>query len=166
MDKNSARKEAKRIIAGIDERGKKDIQIMERIISLPVFRSADVILSYCALADEVDISEIFDSRFLFPFLEGNDMFFSRAPLKRGRFSIFEPLERTELPYENALLLVPALSYTESGIRLGRGMGYYDRYARKNRKRIFTCGIIYSDLIMDFETEEHDMKADALISDSI
>lgn len=71
-------------------------------------------------------------------------------LVEGRFGLLEPIGPT-LPTtavdEAALVLVPALAVDRSGVRLGRGAGYYDRsVAALDSSRLIA--VVYDDELVD------------------
>ena len=56
-----------------------------------------------------------------------------SQLRPGRYGILEPDPKTSTlvePEELDLVLAPCLSCTREGVRLGQGIGYYDRYLAK------------------------------------
>lgn len=57
-----------------------------------------------------------------------DFYTEVTHFKKGERGVTEPITgRKVLPMELVGILVPALSYSVSGYRLGRGGGFYDRY---------------------------------------
>lgn len=89
---------------------------------------------------------------------------SAAELSAGRYGIDEPTDRNApaVPDRNALCIVPALCADGTGLRLGYGKGYYDRYLAD------FCGssviVCYSAFRMDVPSEPHDRRADITIFD--
>ena len=91
--------------------------------------------------------------------DGNITFYkveNLASLTAGRYGILEPKQglQVELTMHD-VLVVPALAYSKSGKRLGRGKGYYDRYLACH-SGIFTIGICRShQLLEDIPTDAWD-----------
>jgi len=100
----------------------------------------------------------------------------REQTQIGPFGIAEPDSSCPLfvPDENRfplLVCVPAIAFSETGIRLGRGAGYYDRYCeRLARATLQTPLIVYAGLCRDFQIvekvpyEKHDLRVQFLISE--
>lgn len=100
----------------------------------------------------------------------------REQTQIGPFGIAEPDSSCPLfvPDENhfpLLVCVPAIAFSETGIRLGRGAGYYDRYCeRLARAALQTPLIVYAGLCRDFQIvekvpyEKHDLRVQFLISE--
>lgn len=100
----------------------------------------------------------------------------REQTQIGPFGIAEPDSSCPLfvPEENRfplLICVPAIAFSETGIRLGRGAGYYDRYCeRLARAALQTPLIVYAGLCRDFQIvekvpyEKHDLRVQFLISE--
>ncbi len=83
-------------------------------------------------------------------------------LAEGRFNIPEPINRGReaVSDESSLCIVPALSADESGLRLGYGGGYYDRFLPEFRGK--SAVISYNALRRVIPAEEHDIRADISI----
>lgn len=62
-----------------------------------------------------------------------------------------------------ILLVPGLSFTREGKRLGRGKGFYDRYLENFRG--IKIGICYEcQMVLDIKTDAHDQKMDFIVTE--
>ena len=99
----------------------------------------------------------------------------REQTQIGPFGITEPDSSCPLfvPEENRfplLVCVPGIAFSETGARLGRGAGYYDRYCER-LAAIQTPLIVYAGLCRDFQIvekvpyEKHDLRVHFLISES-
>ncbi len=89
---------------------------------------------------------------------------SFSELAEGRFHIMEPVDRSTpaVPDKDSLCIVPALLCDRSGLRLGYGRGYYDRYlAEFPGKSVIIC---YSGFVGEVPAEPHDRRADLVITD--
>lgn len=166
MDKRFLREKVKADLAAFKNKEEEDKEIVNRIRSLKEYKENDVILAYSPLFDEVDISPIFcdDKLFLFPYINGDEMAFSTGPLKIDRFNIPAPIEKRETAFDRALIIVPARALDRNGFRLGRGAGYYDRYLKRNKKRLFSLSICYSIQLFDhIPHNAEDEKVNSIIT---
>ncbi|GBF49843.1 5-formyltetrahydrofolate cyclo-ligase [Leptospira ryugenii] len=87
--------------------------------------------------------------------------------ERGQFGLWEPIGIEEIsPEEADLILVPALGFSETGERLGRGAGYYDRTLSSPAVFKKTIGLTFSAVFpVPFRTEEHDQKVGKIITET-
>ncbi|MBN1892801.1 MAG: 5-formyltetrahydrofolate cyclo-ligase [Clostridiales bacterium] len=87
---------------------------------------------------------------------------------RGAFGIYEPGPKA-LAIDGGqidVMLVPGMAFGRSGMRLGRGKGYYDRYLSRleSRKRPVTIGTGYDFQVMDtVPADASDMRMDHLVT---
>jgi len=115
-------------------------RIQRRVLALPVYRAARSIALYSPLGNEVDTSEIrrdalaARKRLYYPKVtdESPGMFRvrSEADLVPGRYGILEPRGKQRLPRggcNGLAVFVPGVAFDCNGNRLGRGMGWYDRW---------------------------------------
>jgi len=90
---------------------------------------------------------------------------SPADLRPGCFGILEP--SVDAPVAgNAfdVILVPGLAFDQSGRRLGRGRGYYDRFlAGTSGLRVAVC--FDWQLVDTIPVEPHDLAMDAILTPS-
>jgi 5-formyltetrahydrofolate cyclo-ligase len=94
-----------------------------------------------------------------------------SELRPGAYSIPEPpsaapaLEPEELG-AGTLICVPAVAFTVSGARLGRGHGYYDRMLAALAPSVITAGLGYSFQLLDrLPQETWDRRLDFVVSES-
>lgn len=67
-----------------------------------------------------------------------------------------------------LVITPGLGFTTQGLRLGRGMGYYDRFFKKCKNELprfpYTIGLaFYEQILPDIPIEEHDFSLDLIVA---
>ena len=148
------------------QRKDSSIEVCNKLRELPIFKEADVILAFTPMHSEVDITPLFDERFLFPYIEDGKMLYSPAPLEKGRMGFLEPLHKIDSTYEKALILVPALAFSKDFRRLGRGGGFYDRYLSQNRDKLYSIGLSFDMNLLDVVPfDHHDELLDMIITES-
>jgi 5-formyltetrahydrofolate cyclo-ligase len=82
------------------------------------------------------------------------------------FGLLEPKEsitRKVEPEKIDLLIVPGLSFTREGYRLGVGGGYYDRFLEKYRGNKISLAFD-NQIASKLPVEEHDLPVDKIITD--
>lgn len=88
-----------------------------------------------------------------------------APLHKGAFGIEEPDGDILRP---DILFVPLLAFDQTGARLGRGGGFYDRYLERARQDAEICAVGVALAEQEVEkcpTESHDQALDAILTPS-
>lgn len=132
-----ARETARRLIPLREQHG---LAIAQAVRSLPEYAAADTLCAFWPMEDEPDIRPLLsavrrDGKTLCLPRCGEDgaMTMHAVPdafaLAPGAYGIREPEAdaREVRPEEIGLCLVPCLAADETGVRLGRGKGYYDRF---------------------------------------
>lgn len=154
-----------------------DERIKEFLQQLPEYKNAQKVFCYVSVESEVNTRELIEEMLeegklvCSPRCEGKGVMyahqiFSVEELKGGILGIPTPDADAPLvdPAEIDLILLPGLSCTKEGYRLGYGGGYYDRYLVKapNAAKIMFCreGL----LLPELPVESHDVPADIVITD--
>lgn len=180
-DKKTVRKRMRDIRKSINPSDKKlwDEKIFRNIISTDLYRNSDTILCYISTETEVDTRILIEyalkdgKKIAVPRCnDDNTMTFfeisSLNSLERSAFGIDEPSEKIhrkikESEIENALCIVPALSFDKYGMRIGYGGGYYDRFLQKYN--ISTIGICYDLCISEkIDSQVHDVRIKNIITE--
>ena len=84
-------------------------------------------------------------------------------LEKGRFEIMEPKDSCERTKKIDCVLIPTVGVSKSGVRLGYGHGYYDRFlSSTNAVKI---SLTYSkQIIKSIPNDSHDIKMDWIVTE--
>lgn len=161
-----------------EDRFVKSRAIAERIEDLPAFRDARVVALYAPLGTEVDSFQIaFRAaaravRIVYPRAVHGErrLVFARCEpgeLVRGPLGANEPpgnAPAVELD-EVECVVLPGVAFSTSGVRLGRGGGYYDA-TLEHMPRAPRVGIAFDvQLVPTLPREPHDAPLDAVVTES-
>ena len=164
--KKEYRKAAKatRSSIGEDRRKEAEDKLVDEIRRIAGILKCKKILLYANTAEEVATDVLFDHLSnsgmdcFYPVTKEDVIEFYRVnaldELSVGTFQIREPFESAENLFipeeetENVAILVPGLSFTRDGYRIGYGGGYYDRYLERiaGKSHIKTVGVCFKELI--------------------
>lgn len=84
------------------------------------------------------------------------------PLARDASGTMAPAARQDFLQPDAVL-APCIGFTDEGLRLGFGGGYFDRTLAES-PRPFAIGIAYASGRVSFPAEAHDIPLDQVITD--
>jgi 5-formyltetrahydrofolate cyclo-ligase len=180
--KNGIREKVeKRILSMTEEhRRNKSSMIISRLKQLEEFSKAKCVMTYVSKNDEVDtiglIEEMLRSgkRAVVPVVdkERGELtpceISSLKELDLGTYGVMEPK-----PSENKivdiseidLVIVPGRAFDKKCNRLGRGMGYFDRFLKKPIKSKI-IGLAFSEQVFDnIPVNENDVKVDAVVTEN-
>jgi 5-formyltetrahydrofolate cyclo-ligase len=119
--------------------------------TLPVYQTAKSVIAYLPTENEIPTEAVIAEsasalRELYLPKSGEPRFVRwrvGEPLVRGPGGVLEPLEGLPLPTTNsAVALVPVVGWDETGARLGRGGGFYDRAFEHATHGIVRLGLAY------------------------
>ena len=168
-----------------------DREIAERILALPEIRESGAVFAYASLFWETGTDQILEALWreeksvFLPGVSGEMMEFfltgSKKDLAEGAFHIMEPkaecrsadeiaaevslaADRPAAALFSAPVLVPGMAFTEQGIRLGKGGGYYDRYLGTHPSHQ-TIALAYEFQILDeIPAESYDKSVDMIVTE--
>ncbi len=175
-DKKQLRKELIALRDSLADRDVKSKDICQRLMSLECVRNADTVLIYASFGSEVDMWEIAEllrksgiSTAYPKCHNGGIMTFhvvdSDEQLSGSFHGICEPDPSLSEPVitDRTVCLVPGVSFTEHGERLGYGGGFYDRFLAEND--IPKTALCFESLISDeLPTLPHDIKVDMIVTE--
>src|SRR4029077_3272570 len=78
----------------------------------------------------------------------------------------EPLSGNPIPVDFIdFVIVPGLGFTSHGQRIGRGMGFYDRFLAQPEFIGLSCGLAFEEQILPaLPVLDHDMPLSMLVTD--
>ena len=137
------------------------------------FRNATKIGAYYPIGSEVMTQDIIQELLSvgkevhLPKTIGKKIEFRRivefANLEQGRFDILEPKENCPVNNKLDVILIPTVGITPSGIRLGYGHGFYDRFLADN-KTVTISLTLEKQVIKNIPKEEHDFIIDWIVTE--
>lgn len=151
-----------------------DTAIFEAIRSWDIYQKAKTIFCFVGTENEINTKPILEDIFKrgkrvgVPKCTGQGMMevyeiHSMDDLAPGKYGILEPVDTCEKisPKEIDLALIPCLSCSRDGRRLGYGGGYYDRYLNQVKG---TLAVLCRTALMcdELPTEDHDKNMDFVI----
>lgn len=177
MSKNAIRK---RILSQRDALSPLEIaslsqQIAAEFLSSAVYAAASTLALYCSIRSEVVTSGIFAAAVeagkcvLYPRTVGTTLEFvaveTLESLVASRFGICEPTSGEKLPLSKIdLLVLPGVAFDKQGIRLGYGLGCYDR-ALAAEGRPTLVGLAYDfQVVASLPREKHDIPVDIVVTE--
>ena len=153
--------------------------VCQKLAAHPAVAGASVILSYMAFGSELDLTAFHEKMaqrgkiLAFPVTRSDGRMEAYRPgnaeeWTAGAYGIRTPKEdpaRHIEPEEIDIVVVPCLAFDESGMRLGWGGGYYDRYLPRCTKAL-SVGAAFE--VQRLETipadPDRDVRLDAVITE--
>ena len=181
-DKPTLRNQLRHAIAAVtpEERHAKSLAAAALLTSTAEFAAARVVLIYLSTVYELDTSTValrcwqqgkllaaprvsWDQRRMMP-VEINSL--SDSAMTITGPGIREPREGAPMPVEMIdLVIVPGLGFATTGQRIGRGMGFYDRFLSQRDFHGVSCGFAYEEQVVEaLPTQDHDMGVAMLVTD--
>jgi 5-formyltetrahydrofolate cyclo-ligase len=169
---------ARRARLGAEEREEKSRAVAARLEGVAAFRDARVIALYAALGTEVDPAEIARRalargvRVAYPRVGHADRrlafaLCAPADLVRGRLGAAEPPPGAPAvdPAEVGCVVMPGIAFSEDGLRLGRGGGYYDA-TLPHLAGAARIGLAFDvQIVRTLPREPHDAPMDAVVTET-
>lgn len=150
--------------------------VYEKLIGLAIFQKAQTIGAYLSLPSEIQTADIIHacweqgSTVCVPYYIPERKYYGMsrldpaATVRAGKAKVREPEQPEPVdPATLDLILVPALAFDRSGVRLGHGGGHYDRLLAGVRG--FRLGLAFHEQIVDvLPREPHDMCVQAILTE--
>ena len=159
---------------------RKSSLIKGELFATAEFKKAKTVMYYVSFNGEVDTLKMIDETLKMgktvavpAIFEENRILKSfgikdrKKDLVEGRFGIPQPKEvhKTEIPPDRLdLVVVPGVAFDSDGKRLGRGMGYYDRFLKSLPDRVATIGVCFDfQKLSSVPVDSHDFPVKKVIA---
>ena len=151
--------------------------IQEQVLASEEYRRAERVFLYIAMPTEPKTDKIIEQALS----DGKEVYvpkcvsktemiavrvYNIGDLKPGAYGILEPQDCSETIEANAtdLIIVPCVSASRDGKRLGHGAGYYDRFLKGNANKTI-CLCFSKALCADIPMDENDVYMHRVICDA-
>lgn len=175
MDKQELRKQvraAKREVP-LEDKIRRSMPIMQQVGELALFRSAQTVLLYWSMDDEVYTHDFVNLWYkekclLLPCVDGDDLLLRRYTgpdsLQPGpQFGIPEPTGPVFDELDKIdMIIVPGVAFDKHNNRMGRGRGFYDRLLKTTPNAV-KIGVAFSFQLFDtIPTEPFDVPMNLVV----
>ena len=150
------------------------------VTAMPEFDQAQVVMLYLSMAEEADTAPLalrcwragktvvvpkvsWDQRRMLP-IEITSL--TSGVVRTAGTGIAEPVEGKPVPVDMIdLVIVPGLGFSTTGSRIGRGMGFYDRFLGQADFIGRSCGLGFEDQVLDdLPVLDHDVPLGMLVTE--
>ena len=181
-DKNALRLQLRQVLRTLspEQRHIKSQAVCRQVIDSPEFAAAKVVMLYLSMSQEVDTAPIalrawqegktvavpkvfMSDRTMLPVeIQSLDTGMNTTPV-----GVREPDVGQPIPIEFIdLVLVPGLGFSQSGERIGRGGGFYDRFLALASFEGTTCGLAFEEQVLEsLPMLPHDQRLNMLVTDT-
>ncbi len=158
--------------------------IIQNIMTLPAYKNCAIVFGFIPMQTEPDVSQLYDTalsqgkKVAFPkCLPNGEMTYHlvdkdwRNHVVKSPYGNLEPQADILTPLsastlEPSIILVPGLAFSPQCQRLGRSMGFFDRFLAHKGLHLFSIGICFALQIQrDLPTEAHDSTLDCVVTES-
>jgi 5-formyltetrahydrofolate cyclo-ligase len=159
----------------------KSIKIAEKLIKIDKYQQSEKIMLYISTNSEVQTRGIIEyslkanKEVFIPLIDQDNHKIVPSLIKDfeteiapGSLGIFQPKEefRRLFPADILnLVIVPGIAFTETGHRLGRGGGYYDRFLKTLSGSAHTIALAFEmQIVQEIPLEKSDMPVGCIITE--
>jgi 5-formyltetrahydrofolate cyclo-ligase len=162
-----------------EQRHRQSLAACSLLARSPEFHAARVVMLYLSTHDEIDTAPLalrcwqenktvvvpkvsWDQRRMMP-VEITSL---QAGMTTTGPNIREPISGKPIPIDLIdLVVVPGVGFSPTGFRIGRGMGFYDRFLAQPEFIGLSCGMAFHEQIIDdVPVLDHDMPLSMLVTD--
>jgi 5-formyltetrahydrofolate cyclo-ligase len=179
--KAAVRKHLREVLAALTEtaRHQKSLTACSLVAASPEFAAASVVMLFLSTSTEIDTASLalkcwqagktvvvpkvsWDQRRMLP-VEITSLNTGMAITGPG---VREPISGNPIPVDFIdLVVVPGLGFTATGHRIGRGMGFYDRFLAQPEFLGVSCGLGFEEQVIEqLPLLDHDMPLSMLATD--
>jgi 5-formyltetrahydrofolate cyclo-ligase len=179
--KAAVRKHLREVLAALTEsqRHQKSLNACSLVAASPEFAAARVVMLFLSTPHEVDTASLalkswqagktvvvpkvsWDQRRMLP-VEISSLNTNMTTTGPG---VREPVNGKPIPVDFIdLVIVPGLGFTANGHRIGRGMGFYDRFLAQPEFLGVSCGLGFEEQIVEnMPVLDHDVPLSMLATD--
>ena len=179
--KAAVRRQLRQMLGAMSEpdRHARSVSACSLVVASPEFHAARVVMLFLSTNNEIDTAPLalkswqagktvvvpkvsWDQRRMLP----TEITTLTTGLTTTGPGVREPLDGKPIPVDFIdMVIVPGLGFTPQGYRIGRGMGFYDRFLAQSEFVGVSCGFGFEDQIVEqLPVLDHDMPLSMLATD--
>ena len=148
-------------------------KIHENLKKISSYTNSQNVACYFPIGSEVDTHDIMlnvleqGKNLLLPRIADDNLQFcvvtNLEKLEKGSFEIMEPKDNCKKAEKIDCVLIPTVGVSKSGVRLGYGKGYYDRFL--SLTDTIKISLTYSkQIVKSIPNDSHDVKIDWIVTE--
>ena len=144
-------------------------KIQKRLKKIFAFKDAQKVGAYYPMGSEIFTQDIIQEllsqgkEVFLPKVKGDTMEFRKitnfSSLQHGSFDIMEPKDDCPVHDDLDVILVPSVGIDPSGMRLGYGRGFYDRFLSEHKTATTISPVLEKQIIKKIPRSKHDILID-------
>lgn len=148
-------------------------KMQKRLKKIQEFREAQKIGAYYPVGSEILTQDIIQEllskgKYVFlPKVIGDKMEFRKisdfSSLEKGSFDIMEPKDDCQVDNKLDVILVPTVGISPTGVRLGYGHGYYDKFLAEHKTATISL-ILEKQIVKNIPKSDHDILIDWIVTE--
>ena len=148
-------------------------KMQKRLKKIQEFREAQKIGAYYPIGSEILTQDIIQELLskgkdvFLPKVVGDKMEFRKisdfSSLEKGSFDIMEPRDGCQVDNSLDVILVPTVGISPTGVRLGYGHGFYDKFLAENKTTTISL-ILEKQIVKNIPKSEHDILIDWIVTE--
>jgi len=148
-------------------------KIQKGLKKINAFRDAQKIGVYYPIGSEILTQDIIQELLsngkdvFLPKVMGEKMEFRKitdfSSLEKGSFDIMEPKDDCQVDNDLEVVIVPTVGISPSGVRLGYGHGFYDRFLAEHKVTTISL-TLEKQIVKNIPKSEHDIIIDWIITE--
>ena len=148
-------------------------KIHQNLKKISAYTNSQNIACYFPIGSEINTHDIMldilgqDKNLLLPRIVNDNLQFyivsNLEKLEKGNFEIMEPKDSCKKAEKIDCVLIPTVGVSKSGVRLGYGKGYYDRFL--SLTDTIKISLTYSkQIVKSIPNDSHDVKIDWIVTE--
>ena len=149
-------------------------KIHQNLKKISAYTNSQNIACYFPIGSEINTNDIMldilgqNKNLLLPRITNDNLQFyivsNLEKLEKGNFEIMEPKDNCKKAEKIDCVLIPTVGVSKSGVRLGYGHGYYDRFLSSTDA--MKISLTYSkQIVKSIPSDSHDIKIDWIITEN-
>jgi len=148
-------------------------KIQKKLKKISSFRNAQRIGVYYPIGSEILTQDIIQEllsngqEVFLPKVVGKKMEFRKiadfSSLEKGSFDIMEPKDDCKINNNLDVILVPTVGISPTGVRLGYGYGFYDRFLAEHKTTTISL-TLEKQIVKNIPKLEHDILIDWIVTE--
>ena len=148
-------------------------KMQKKLKKIDAFRDAQKIGAYYPIGSEILTQDIIQEllskgkEVFLPKVIGEEMEFRKitdfSSLEKGSFDIMEPKDNCQTDNDLDVILVPTVGITPTGVRLGYGHGFYDKFLAEHKTTTISL-TLEKQIVKNIPKSEHDIIIDWIVTE--